>query len=449
MRQGRLIYAQLLVFVFTLGMFAVNAAACEGGAGGGELTSLSTELSGGGNEGEELAVAPGTKVKDRATLTGKNAAKATGKVSYKIYSNKTCTTLVKAAGEVIVSGESVPASSEEELEGGKLYYWQAHYGGDANNAESTSPCTEILDVVKCTFAYCEPTITPGVKLNTGSGTCTAGPVMTSGTETFLLTAGHCFGKKNEKTENIKQKVQSAYPKQAPTEKKVGENVLVNNSKKYDLAEVKIENTEWLLTGGGVPPVLVEWGEPPRIAYATGIAENLVREETCHSGATSGLQCGKILRTGVTESGTENLIEASGKLESGDSGSPEFVKIGSRVLIQGVAKSGDGFLTLEGEADVTEKSKLVTELLGEQTCAVIGTMKAMWPSVPIAGDGIPDNALVTKCAKEAGAPAIVEMNEEATATDTKVNVVIGYTELFYYEPISQVKALFPGQTLLVG
>jgi predicted nucleic acid-binding Zn ribbon protein len=146
-RRHSLIGAQLLAFAFALGAFSVNATACEGGGGGGgELTSLSTTLSGGGKEGAELTVSEGTKVKDKATLTGKNASKATGKVTYKVYSESACKTLVTSAGEVTVSGESVPASSEEELEAGRAYYWQAHYGGESKNAESTSPCTEILEV---------------------------------------------------------------------------------------------------------------------------------------------------------------------------------------------------------------------------------------------------------------------------------------------------------------
>jgi hypothetical protein len=147
MPRARLLGAQLLAFIVALGAFAVTATACEGGGGGGkELTSLSTSLSGEGKEGEAITVAEGTKVKDKATLNGKNASKATGTVTYKVYSEKECKTLVTSAGEVTVSGESVPASSEEELEGGKAYYWQAHYGGDTNNDESTSPCTEVLDI---------------------------------------------------------------------------------------------------------------------------------------------------------------------------------------------------------------------------------------------------------------------------------------------------------------
>lgn len=147
MLRARLLGPPLLAFLLALGVLAVTAAACEGGGSGGkELTSLSTTLSGEGKEGEEITVAEGAKVKDKATLTGKNASKATGKVKYKIYSEKECKTLVKEAGEVTVSGESVPASSEEELEAGKSYYWQAHYGGDEKNDESTSPCTEVLKV---------------------------------------------------------------------------------------------------------------------------------------------------------------------------------------------------------------------------------------------------------------------------------------------------------------
>ena len=121
---GRLLGAQVLAFVVALGAFAVTATACEGGGGGGkELTSLSTSLSGGGKEGETITVAEGTKVKDKATLTGKNASKATGKVTYKVYSEKECKTLVVSAGEVTVSGESVPA---EVFQSGD---WSALFGG--------------------------------------------------------------------------------------------------------------------------------------------------------------------------------------------------------------------------------------------------------------------------------------------------------------------------------
>jgi hypothetical protein len=147
MRRWRLVLCAVHAVLLALGVLVASAAACEGaGEEHAESTTLSTKLSGESKEGEEITVLEGSKVKDKATLSGKNASKATGKVAYKVYSDKECKTLVTSAGEVTVSGESVPASSEEALEGGKTYYWQAHYGGDSKNAESTSPCTEILTV---------------------------------------------------------------------------------------------------------------------------------------------------------------------------------------------------------------------------------------------------------------------------------------------------------------
>src|ERR1700729_4589501 len=143
--RGRVVLVEALVFLLVLAGMAVSATACEG-VGGPELTTLSTTLSGEGKEGTTITVLEGSKVKDKATLKGKNAATATGKVTYKVYSESECKTLVTTAGEVTVSGESVPASSEEELEGGKTYYWQAHYTGDSKNAESTSECDEVATV---------------------------------------------------------------------------------------------------------------------------------------------------------------------------------------------------------------------------------------------------------------------------------------------------------------
>jgi hypothetical protein len=129
-----------------------------GSGGGGEeeatSTTLTTSLSGEGTEREELTVLEGAKVKDKAKLSGTNASKAGGTVKYKVYSDNKCEKLVTSAGEVTVSSGSVPASSEEELEGGKTYYWQASYSGDSKNKSSTSTCgSEVLNVkAKTTLA---------------------------------------------------------------------------------------------------------------------------------------------------------------------------------------------------------------------------------------------------------------------------------------------------------
>ncbi|HEY5709093.1 MAG TPA: SGNH/GDSL hydrolase family protein [Solirubrobacterales bacterium] len=110
-------------------------------------TSLTTSLSGEGKSGEEITVLEGTKVKDTATLSGTKASTATGKAKYKIYSDSKCETLVAEAGEVTVSGTSVPASEEKTLEAGAVYYWQAEYAGDSLHQASKSTCgKEVLTI---------------------------------------------------------------------------------------------------------------------------------------------------------------------------------------------------------------------------------------------------------------------------------------------------------------
>jgi len=456
MRRGRLVLCAVQGVLLVLGILAASAIACEGaGEEHAESTTLSTKLSGEGKESQEITVLDGAKVMDKATLSGKNASKATGKATYKVYADKECKTLVTTAGEVTVSGESVPASSEEELEGGKTYYWQAHYGGDSRDAESTSPCTEVLTVeaVLCTLPYCEPTITPGVKLTiAGIADCTAGPVMTMGTESFLLTSGHCLNKNSTGTEPILQKMESAWPTTATLPKEVGQSVTFNNTTSYDIAEVKIENAAtWLLGGGGDPPFLVEWEPTPKVTPVLGEAENLAGEATCMSGAVSGLQCGKVLAVGVNRSGVANMNETSVKAALGDSGAPEFVQVLGGVLVQGVLSTISG-RTFTNVGKLTNGSTLIREVpLGEETCNKIAEYKLLWqpgPEVTATAAGIPAETTVTECKEElAGLEATLRMSAAATETGLRT-LKIGYTNLSWYEPMSQIKAVFPGQTLLV-
>ncbi|MGC2374565.1 MAG: hypothetical protein WA484_11900 [Solirubrobacteraceae bacterium] len=427
--------------------------------GGVEATSLSTALSGEGKEGETLTVVEGLKVKDKATLSGKNASTATGKVTYNVYSDNECKTLVTTAGEVTVSGGSVPASSEEELKGGKTYYWQAHYGGDSKDAESTSPCTEILNVkaVLCMFPFCEPSITPAVKVAIPVGNiikeCTAGPIMQMGTESFLLTAGHCLGRASTGTQTIEQKMESATPSEPTVQREIGLTVTFNfnNTKKYDTAEVKIEApiTTWALS-----PTLVEWGMTTIVTPVVGEAENAVGELTCISGATSRLQCGRVLRVGVTNAGVENLNETSVRSVSGDSGAPEFVQTNGDVKIQGTQVSGEGAdyfpvppQTITGE--LTANSSTITRVQqGIEVCQFIEEYITLWrpvgPEITATVAGIPAETTVTGCS---GAQAEITMSARATQTGVR-SLTIGYRNLSSYEPMAQIRAVFPGQTLLV-
>jgi hypothetical protein len=116
-------------------------------AGGfGSTSSLTTVLSGGSQAGTSITVLQGTPVTDSATLGGANASIATGNVAYNIYSNSTCTTLASAAGEGALAGGKAAASSAANLAPG-VYYWQASYGGDANNKAIASECgSEVLTV---------------------------------------------------------------------------------------------------------------------------------------------------------------------------------------------------------------------------------------------------------------------------------------------------------------
>jgi hypothetical protein len=103
-------------------------------------------LSGGAQSGTAITVLQGTPVTDSATLGGANASIATGNVVYSIYSNSTCTAPATPAGEGALAGGKAAASSAANLAPG-VYYWQASYGGDANNKAISSVCgSEVLTV---------------------------------------------------------------------------------------------------------------------------------------------------------------------------------------------------------------------------------------------------------------------------------------------------------------
>jgi hypothetical protein len=109
-------------------------------------TSLTTLLSAGEESGEEIEVEEGAGVSDSATLSGPNAAEATGSLEYNVYADEACEELVGHAGSVEVSGAAAPESEEALLPAG-TYHWQATYFGDSLNKGSTSVCgTEVLQV---------------------------------------------------------------------------------------------------------------------------------------------------------------------------------------------------------------------------------------------------------------------------------------------------------------
>ena len=90
---------------------------------------------------------PGTAVTDTATLSGENAGDATGTVTYDVYSDPNCTTLVNDDQEPIQEQGVVPSSQPVMLSDPGTYYWQVSYSGDSENDGSVSACGAEVAVV--------------------------------------------------------------------------------------------------------------------------------------------------------------------------------------------------------------------------------------------------------------------------------------------------------------
>ncbi|MGO9874590.1 MAG: nidogen-like domain-containing protein [Acidimicrobiia bacterium] len=104
-------------------------------------TSLSTSLSGAGQIGTTISVPPNTAVTDTATLTGTNASTATGTVTYNVYSDSNCASLLNAGTpETITTPGALPSSAPLSLSTAGTYYWQTVYSGDGTNNGSNSSC---------------------------------------------------------------------------------------------------------------------------------------------------------------------------------------------------------------------------------------------------------------------------------------------------------------------
>jgi hypothetical protein len=119
-----------------------------------QSTRLRTRLIGGRSmggrgfrwEGRVVAVVAGAYVTDTATLSGTNAATATGTVTYTVYTQQTFTTnhhrlwhwvVLGTAGTVSVTAGQVPKSNAVTVPNG-VYEWQAVYSGDSANQPSAS-----------------------------------------------------------------------------------------------------------------------------------------------------------------------------------------------------------------------------------------------------------------------------------------------------------------------
>ncbi len=332
----------------------------------------------------------------------------------------------------------------------------------------------------CTFPsggspFCETTITPGVKLSVPKGECTAGPMLITSTETFVLTAAHCFTTtETDEPQVVKNvKVQSAYPAAPTTEKVIAakEEATVAYNKKNDVGEVKVENTEWMLAGlSPVPAAFAEWG-PPAVGTVVGEAVGVEGEtEICHEGLKTEEQCGEILgtkaETEVTKTGAlkDDLVEVAVSGGEGDIGCP-FFKFKSKpmkeVEILGIAvQAGFNRWTENGEiekdknkikgliAEITVKEKGVEKKI--TLADAIKDMKKKWKKggVPVVAYGIPDGTTVKDAKLVKGSPDTTEVEMTNDAENKgKPLIVIGHEYLTWYEPMKEILKQFKGQQLL--
>jgi hypothetical protein len=104
--------------------------------------TISTTLSGGGQTGTLIAVAQNTPVTDQAFLSGAQAATAGGTVTYNVYSDSICTSLVASSGPKAVTNGVAALSDPISINQIGTFYWQADYSGDANNNPALSNCTD-------------------------------------------------------------------------------------------------------------------------------------------------------------------------------------------------------------------------------------------------------------------------------------------------------------------
>ncbi|MBX4192391.1 hypothetical protein KW798_02800 [Candidatus Parcubacteria bacterium] len=105
-------------------------------------TSISTDLS-------SSSIKVGTAVFDTAVLNNKTTD-AGGTVTYKVYTNTSCTQNAQNAGVKTVSNGSVPNSDSITFNNVGTFYWQAAYSGDTHNEPATSTCSSERLTVQAT-----------------------------------------------------------------------------------------------------------------------------------------------------------------------------------------------------------------------------------------------------------------------------------------------------------
>jgi uncharacterized protein (DUF2345 family) len=110
-------------------------------------TTLDANLSDGTTTAKTLTEWQGTPVDNNATLSGTNAATATGVVAYHWWTDNTCTTKATTDSvQTITTPGTLPPSDNVNLPAG-VYYETVDYSGDSLNLPSSTSCgSEVLTV---------------------------------------------------------------------------------------------------------------------------------------------------------------------------------------------------------------------------------------------------------------------------------------------------------------
>jgi hypothetical protein len=198
------------------------------------------------------------------------------------------------------------------------------------------------------LAYCEEAVTAGVGIGVESAApvCTAGPELMEGTETWMLTAGHCLGGETEGESFGAKEVTSAFPRGAEANrlKLIGNHGTRYYNRLRDMGEVRvIPRAEGGLFAEALPtpvPALVtEWEISPERPHAVeGVAaveEPVQRQTVCHQGITTGEKCGVVLALNVASETSEHTVETSACSAPGDSGGPYFTRARTGLLMVGM------------------------------------------------------------------------------------------------------------------
>lgn len=207
-------------------------------------------------------------------------------------------------------------------------------------------------------ALCEPTIVSGTNLWIGGVLlCTAGPMLIEGNETYVLTAGHCFGRPAEEVtaRRVTTEVASEYVRTAGI-REIGREVTWWRNRDHDIAEVKVAAGSEFQQGlpTPVPALMAEWeSRTPETPHAVEGVERVAEgQEVCHEGENSGegwsvreplRLCGTVGRLNVREPGLrpEHLVENNVCSNGGDSGGPYFIRVArtNEILMLGTEVGG--------------------------------------------------------------------------------------------------------------